>query len=34
LPPNVIVPMVSTDTRRPDVPSARYSISRTLPTAI
>src|SRR6202047_4670299 len=28
VPPNVIVPMVSTDTRRPDRPSARYSMSR------
>src|SRR5580693_3818295 len=26
VPPNVIVPMVSTDTRRPDRPSARYSM--------
>jgi len=25
-PPKVIVPMVSTDTRKPDLPSARYSI--------
>src|SRR3984893_8336329 len=27
-PPNVIVPMVSTETRRPEVPSGRYSIFR------
>src|SRR5215472_15239616 len=30
-PPNVIVPMVSTETRRPDLPSARYSMGPTLP---
>src|SRR5215469_12285938 len=29
-PPNVIVPMVSTETRRPDFPSVRYSIHPTL----
>src|SRR5690349_6885681 len=31
-PPNVIVPMVSTETLRPDFPSVRYSIHPTLPT--
>src|ERR1044071_7514734 len=31
-PPNVIVPMVSTETLRPDFPSVRYSIHPTLQT--
>src|SRR6266567_3308889 len=31
-PPNVIVPIVSTEIRKPEVPSARYSIYPTLPT--
>src|ERR1700684_1763442 len=30
VPPNVIVPMVSTDTRRPDPPRVRYSTRATL----
>src|SRR6266853_612744 len=32
-PPNVIVPMVSTETRKPDLPNARYSMGTTLPSA-
>src|SRR6202012_3527219 len=32
-PPNVIVPMVSTEIRNPDLPSWRYSIRQTLPSA-
>src|SRR6202790_2151676 len=34
LPPKVIVPMVSTETRKPDCPSARYSMRRTLPSVV
>src|ERR1039457_5646222 len=34
LPPKVIVPMVSTETRRPDFPSARYSMPPTLPSVV
>src|SRR5512139_2728207 len=33
LPPNVIVPMVSTETMRPDRPSARYSTRPPYPAA-
>src|ERR1700761_698920 len=33
-PPNVMVPIVSTETRRPDLPSLRYSMGRTLPSSV
>jgi hypothetical protein len=30
LPPKVIVPIVSTETMRPELPSCRYSIARSV----